>query len=65
VPLARIPKEYCEVKYLESTGTQYINTGIAAGVDIGYSLQFQASDLTYSSNADNILLGSRANSKRF
>ena len=41
---SRLPKEYQEVEYIESTGTQYINTGIYTTIDKqnSYKLDFTA-----------------------
>lgn len=60
-----LPSGYRRVDYLESTGTQYIKTGVNVSTEIGYSLSFQASSTTYSSGADNIMLGARDSSQRF
>lgn len=38
IVLPRIPSEYQEVEYIESSGTQYINTGINASKDIGFAM---------------------------
>jgi hypothetical protein len=65
VALARLPKAYQEVAYLEGTGTQYIKTTLVPSTSLGYSIEFQASNLTYSSGVDNVFFGSRGSSKRF
>lgn len=57
--------DYQEIAYLESTGQQYMNTGIPASTTTGFSLKFQGSTGTYTSNKDNMMLGSRNSSKRF
>lgn len=36
----RLPEEYQEVEYLESTGTQYIDTGVKCQNNIGCSVEF-------------------------
>lgn len=35
-----IPEEYQEVKYIESTGTQYIDTGLVPSVNHSFSIKF-------------------------
>lgn len=45
-----------EVEYLESTGTQYINTGILPNTNLSYSLRIKR---TSSSSTDQIPFGSR------
>lgn len=39
-----LPKEYKQVHYLESTGTQYIDTGVIIDNNIGYELTLQYLD---------------------
>lgn len=39
---SRLPKEYQEVEYLESTGTQWINTNLYADQNFSINLTFQA-----------------------
>lgn len=36
---------FCEVEYLESTGTQYIDTGINADSNLGFDISFKFNDL--------------------
>ena len=50
----RLPSDYQEVEYIESTGTQYIDTGVYATVDTGYSLEFLTTHLS-----DQILFGAQ------
>ena len=38
---ATLPSEYERLEYLESTGQQYINTGVLADDDCGYRLEFK------------------------
>lgn len=38
---ATLPSEYERLEYLESTGTQYIDTGVLADDDCGYRLEFK------------------------
>lgn len=35
-----LPSEYQQVEYIESTGTQYINTGVIPNQDTGFDLMF-------------------------
>ena len=44
---SRLPKEYQEVKYIESTGTQYINTEYYPNLNTRYELDVQFIDLSY------------------
>lgn len=39
IVLPRIPAEYQEVEYIESSGTQYINTGVLGKGSIGYDME--------------------------
>ncbi len=42
--LANLKKKrryYCEVEYLESTGTQWIDTGVNADIDLGFDVGFK------------------------
>ena len=40
-PIApRLPSEYQEVEYIESTSTQYINTGYAPGINAEFEIQY-------------------------
>lgn len=41
---ADLPSEYQEVEYIESTGTQYIDTGIKAKGTIGFEVSFFSND---------------------
>ena len=45
-----LPSEYQEVDYIQSSGTQYVDTGVAAHVDIKTVAKFSVSDLTASKN---------------
>ena len=38
---SKIPEEYQEVEYIESTGAQYIDTGLVANTNITYNFSFQ------------------------
>lgn len=37
---SKIPEEYQEIKYIESTGTQYIDTGLVPSVNHSFSIKF-------------------------
>lgn len=52
-----IPAAYTELEYIESTGTQYINTGISPTVNTGVEIK---AVLTADNNTDKVLFGSRA-----
>jgi hypothetical protein len=56
-----LPNEYQEVEYIESTGTQYIDTGV-----IGESgISSKAKVMWREQSSDSALLGSRKNNDRF
>ena len=59
---ARLPSEYQEVEYLESTGTQYIDTGVNPTND--YGIKVVVSNLDEESQDFNYL-GARTSSVRF
>lgn len=44
--LPKLPSAYQEVEYIESTGTQYIETGITGGVEIKCIFQFTTTEAT-------------------
>ena len=44
---SRLPIEYQEVEYIESTGIQYINTGVNTTNDIGTEMRFSYDSNTY------------------
>lgn len=54
---SKIPEEYQEVEYIESTGTQYIDTGLVANTNITYNFSFQVQN-----NSKAKLFGSRIGS---
>ena len=56
----KLPDEYQEVKYIESTGTQYIDTGIIGRPNIKVETNFELTDSTNISNCG--FIGSRENS---
>lgn len=39
--LSPLPEEYTRLEYIESTGTQYINTGIIATADTGIKIEYE------------------------
>lgn len=55
--IKEIPNEYIKVDYIQSSGTQYIDTGIKPTSDIGVYLKTVTNET--SATTDNILLGSR------
>ena len=57
-----IPNGYTRVDYIQSSGTQYINTGISPTVNTGFKIK---ASLTTENNTDKILIGSRVGSNRF
>lgn len=61
----KLPDEYQEVEYIESTGTQYIDTGVIGRPNIKVETDFELTDSTNISNCG--LIGSREGSgeKRF
>ena len=59
---ARLPSEYQEVEYLESTGTQYINTGIVASSDLEVIIKGVIIELVGASTGSDVLCGVRSNS---
>ena len=44
VKIELLPKEYIRVDYIESTGTQYIDTGVIANQDTGFDIKFKTND---------------------
>lgn len=50
------PPDCTELKYIQSSGTQYINTGVTPNANI--SIRFKFSELTLTQNSDYALLGS-------
>ena len=43
---SRLPEGYTEVEYIESSGTQYINTGVKPSTSLTFSIDFYISSLT-------------------
>lgn len=52
--ISQLPTEYQEVEYIESSGTQYINTGVIPTVDTGVKVR---GHFTSVQNGNNIILG--------
>ena len=52
--ISQLPTEYQEVEYIESSGTQYINTGVIPTVDTGVKIR---GHFTSVQDSDNIILG--------
>ena len=52
--ISQLPTEYQEVEYIESSGTQYINTGVIPTVDTGVKVR---GHFTSVKDGDNIILG--------
>lgn len=52
--MSQLPAEYQEVEYIESSGTQYINTGVIPTVDTGVKVR---GHFTSVQDSDNIILG--------
>jgi len=47
IEVARLPKEYQEVEYIESTGTQYIDIGITGTNNTKVDIEFQATGTNF------------------
>ena len=56
-----LPKEYQQVEYIESTGTQWINTKLLAGNYIDLSVKIEG-NYTYIPNTYEFIFGANANS---
>lgn len=53
--ISQLPTEYQEVEYIESSGTQYINTGVIPTVDTGVKVRGHFTSIQQ--DKDNIILG--------
>lgn len=53
--MSQLPTEYQEVEYIESSGTQYINTGVIPTVDTGVKVRGHFTSVQQ--DKDNIILG--------
>lgn len=58
----RLPQEYQEVEYIESTSTQYINTGIIPNQDTGFDIEFLTKNKVSSSGYGSIIGAREASS---
>lgn len=61
----RLPAEYQEVEYIESTGTQWIDSGVSPIVSSEISTVFSLGQNIASSGSDNMIFGCRKDAKRF
>jgi len=57
---AGLPSEYTQVDYIESSGTQYIDTGIKGNQDMKVNLDFEATNFSYAGNKT--IIGGRKSS---
>ena len=60
---ANIPSEYTEVEYLESTGTQYIDTGFVPNSNSGFKTKIVFSG--YTDGIDDFIIGLRSNDNTY
>lgn len=58
----KVPSGYTQVEYIESSGTQYIDTGISPTTNTGFKIK---ASCTTENNSDKVLIGSRVGSNRF
>ena len=56
-PLKAVPQIYQQVKYIESTGTQYINTGVNVGPNIISELDWQVDRISNTYGSWSVLYG--------
>ena len=56
-----LPEDYQQVEYIETTGTQYIDTGIYPNQNTGFYIDFSTTD-TFSSSTHGTHFGTRDNS---
>ena len=56
----KLPSEYQQVEYIESTGTQYIDTGKFAPLNTDIYVRFQINDTTQSSSNNGAIFGGRS-----
>ena len=61
VPGSRLPSGYTELAYIQSTGTQFIETNIVPSLNHGFKVRFQPSDL----NGDNIYIGCETSGSQY
>lgn len=57
-----VTQKYVPLKYIENTGTQYIDTGIVLDVDDVIMVDFEVTDSAVSVNTDKILIDARDDS---
>ena len=48
-----LPSGYKRLEYIQSSGTQYVDTNVVPSLNHGFKVRFQPSDL----NGDNIYIG--------
>lgn len=59
-----LPSEYQEVEYIESSGSEYIDTGIVPNQNIGFEIVFLTKNLLSGSNSSyGSIMGARTSSK--
>ena len=56
-----VPKEYQKAEYIESTGTQYVDTGVIANQDTGFEIKFKTNNII-STSSWGTLFGARQSS---
>lgn len=56
-PTSRLPSGYKEVEYIESTGTQYIDTGVSASSSIRFEIDFLTNSEFISSSGFGTIFG--------
>ena len=56
-----LPAGYTEIDYIESTGTQYINTGVTANSNVEFDITFATAD-AFSTSGYGCIFGSRVSS---
>lgn len=59
-----LPPSYQQVEYIESTGTQYIDTGVKGNENTGFDIAFRTLDNFSSSNSYGAIFGARTSSKK-
>lgn len=47
-----VPKNFIQTEYIESTGTQWINTGVSGSSNVGFEIDFLTSNVVGPSNMD-------------
>lgn len=59
---SRLPKEYQEVEYVESTGTQYIQTDVIPSNDLGFDCTFYTKSYVIGGGSYGCIFGGRKSS---